>query len=567
MEIQRPYSERYSGHNAKPASSADARGTRERWEVLLPESRLIKTEMIEFREYLYDTVKKINPGQNAMVVLPTGKGKTYVALFAMAKALSKEKRFMIVAPTLPLVKQHYDFATSMLRDHEGVALITGSIRNPEHRQEIEAKAKVIIATPETMVNDITSRRLSLSGFDAVVFDECHKTRGKYAYTALAGECKLAGTRIIALTATPSSRNSIVDSIFETMGINISVVKASYDGDMAPYIMPRQTVVVEVEMSESQRNVGSMIKALSERQFNVLKAARFTNEEKLDGMPYKKFKDIKSSIDAAWMRFRENTLLQHQSIEHIKDATISYHKIEYLSYARNLLETEGFTPFDEYMRSLVDKKTQSAERLVRGEPFKQIMLEAAKAMRSGEEHPKVSWLISNTNTIGADSIIVFAQYRSTVNMLVERLNASGISAKPLTGKGQGVTQKAQQETIKEFSDNKFRVMVCTSIGEEGLDIPSDPMVVSYGPVPSGIRSIQRKGRTGRAKPGKELVLVTKGTRDEHYMTASIWRERSVERIVGNLRGSSKYNALQIRENGIGFSQRKRGSKPLQLMLRF
>ena len=53
---------------------------------------------------------------------------------------------------------------------------------------------------------------------------------------------------------------------------------------------------------------------------------------------------------------------------------------------------------------------------------------------------------------------------------------------------------------EFRKGEFNVLVSSSIGEEGLHVPDVDLVVFYEAVPSEIRYIQRRGRTGRTTPG-------------------------------------------------------------------
>lgn len=65
----------------------------------------------------------------------------------------------------------------------------------------------------------------------------------------------------------------------------------------------------------------------------------------------------------------------------------------------------------------------------------------------------------------------------------------------------MSQREQEEIIQRFRDGDFNVLVATSVAEEGLDIPSTDMVIFYEPVPSEIRSIQRRGRTGRTRTGR------------------------------------------------------------------
>ncbi|HMA04826.1 MAG TPA: ERCC4 domain-containing protein, partial [Methanomicrobiales archaeon] len=83
--------------------------------------------------------------------------------------------------------------------------------------------------------------------------------------------------------------------------------------------------------------------------------------------------------------------------------------------------------------------------------------------------------------------------------------------------------------------EFRVLIATSVGEEGLDVPSTDLVIFYEAVPSEIRSIQRKGRTGRSGAGKIVVLVTKGTSDEVYRYVSQTRERAMLTGMRTLQG--------------------------------
>ncbi|HJJ37210.1 MAG TPA: helicase-related protein, partial [Methanocorpusculum sp.] len=137
------------------------------------------------------------------------------------------------------------------------------------------------------------------------------------------------------------------------------------------------------------------------------------------------------------------------------------------------------------------------------------------------------------------IIVFATYRDGVSMLVDHLTEAGISAKRFVGQAsrdteKGLSQKEQIEAIRQFREGEFPVLVATSVGEEGLDIPSTDLVIFYEAVPSEIRSIQRKGRTGRNATGKIIVLVTRGTTDETYRWVSSTREKQMQKGVKAMR---------------------------------
>jgi Fanconi anemia group M protein len=94
----------------------------------------------------------------------------------------------------------------------------------------------------------------------------------------------------------------------------------------------------------------------------------------------------------------------------------------------------------------------------------------------------------------------------------------------------MTQEEQMRALRAFREGAYNVLVATSIGEEGLDIPECGLVVFYEPAVSGIRYIQRRGRTGRRLPGKVVILVAEGTVDEYYFREGYRRARKMERIL-------------------------------------
>jgi len=89
-----------------------------------------------------------------------------------------------------------------------------------------------------------------------------------------------------------------------------------------------------------------------------------------------------------------------------------------------------------------------------------------------------------------------------------------------------------------------VLIATSIGEEGLDIPSVEYAIFYEAVPSEIRTIQRRGRVGRQSVGKVIFLITKNTSDEAYFYAAIRKERKMGKILHRVK---KYGIKKKKSN--------------------
>ncbi|MCL2550505.1 MAG: helix-hairpin-helix domain-containing protein, partial [Methanimicrococcus sp.] len=161
-----------------------------------------------------------------------------------------------------------------------------------------------------------------------------------------------------------------------------------------------------------------------------------------------------------------------------------------------------------------------------------------------EHPKfsaVQHIVSNQLVASPDSkIIVFTNFRETANVVREALGeVPDVRPVRFVGQGsrnkdKGLTQKQQTEIIEQFRAGVHNVLIATSVAEEGLDIPATDLVLFYEPVPSEIRSIQRKGRTGRFQAGRVIVLVTKGTRDEAYRWSSQNKEKRMLFEMENLK---------------------------------
>lgn len=447
---------------------------------------------------------------NTLAVLPTGLGKTLIAFLVMEKRLASG-RTVFLAPTKPLVRQHYLTFLSLTHFPEGdAALITGEV-SPAKRKELWGKA-ACFSTPQSFQNDIKAGRTD-AHCSVCIIDEAHRAVGSYAYTFVAAEVAKSGGLLLGLTASPGGNRDRIREIVEALGVQNIEIRTSEDADVAPYVKPLEVQYVRVALG---------------RQFSEVRAL-------LSGMLADNVKYLSNYGFAAPVRSKRGLVELRAKIlrasDRVKYQAISFYATIFnLVHMLELLETQGLATFLSYVEKLKGRPdTKARHRIFSDRRF----VSALKLCSTAQEHPKLAELVKILLQRRGEKVLVFAQYRDQVKAIVEELRRNSISSERFVGKKEGVTAEEQRRTIERFSAGEFSAMVATSIGEEGLDIPAVDTVVFFEPIPSEIRTIQRRGRAGRLQAGKVVVLITTGTRDEAYFRSSRKKEESMRRIVGHM----------------------------------
>ncbi len=492
----------------------------ERWSRLGTIMDFVNTEGMEFREYQSNIIESIRRNGNTLVVLPTGLGKTFIAAAVLANALASGRKAMLLAPTKPLSEQHCSVLTNLLKiPKDDILLLTGSI-SKKNRGLLEEKARVIIATPQTVSNDLKDSMLSLDGFGAVVFDECHRAVGKYAYTYIANECSIREILLVGLTASPGAKKEKINALVEALNIRHIEARSSTDNDVARYVMPKYVHIVNVDLSDRIKEIASSLRPEIEANIRTLNSMGFLRFRNFEFIPKGRLIDLGNQISKI------------TAPNYRMGAMYTYSKLLNLMHAYDLILGEGIYPFSAYVESLYsrDKKSRSLESILKSKAMLSARNSASIALKNGEEHPKVSAVLDILGRHGGKKAMVFAQYRSTVKMLTEFINNSGIKAMPFVGKKEGVTQEQQKKTLSDFRNGEFSVLVSSSIGEEGMDIPGVDIVIFYEPIPNEIRNIQRRGRTGRFAAGNVYITVARGTKDQIYLRVSEQREMKMINLI-------------------------------------
>ena len=124
------------------------------------------------------------------------------------------------------------------------------------------------------------------------------------------------------------------------------------------------------------------------------------------------------------------------------------------------------------------------------------------------------------------------------------SASGGTTAGNTGTGlamvqvNGQSQKQQQQILQEFKAGRYNVLVATCIAEEGLDIGEVDLLICYEGISSPTRLLQRKGRTGRKRTGRVVILLTEGSEYQKHKR-SIQKYNKVSELL-----KSRASALRL-----------------------
>lgn len=457
---------------------------------------------------------------NTLLILPTGLGKTIVAVRVAAEFLD-EGKVLLMAPTKPLVEQHYSEFERLLIDTR-VSMLNGLMKDTK-RAGIVADSDVVISTPQTISNDLEAGRYDLMGFSLIIYDEAHRGRGDYAYVNVANHVR-KGARSIGMTASPGSSVDKIEEVCLSLRLKRIDMRTENDPDVAPFVHDTYINRITVSLPPDIRDASALLKVMLDHFYSELCSLRVANPN---------IPPTKGYLLAVSNELQSRIAKGAKSSVVFKGLSVNKTCIQLLE-AISKVESEGMTVLRRYLDRLEAEATQekggrAAQAIVRRQEYAAVRTIVA---RTNVEHPKVSRvmsLVSRTlQSSPGSKVLVFAQFRDTCEMLVDKI--SGIPearVSMLIGQSKGgLKQKEQVALLDGFRKGESNVLVSTSVGEEGLDVSNTDAVIFYEPVPSEIRTIQRRGRTGRKSDGDVYLLIAEGTVDEAFERSSNRKEQSM-----------------------------------------
>ncbi|KAL3701127.1 hypothetical protein R1sor_019149 [Riccia sorocarpa] len=419
------------------------------------------------RIYQFD-ITKVALFANTLVSLPTGLGKTLIAATVMYNYFRwfPTGKIIFAAPSRPLVVQQIEACHNMVGIPQDMAIDMTGDMSPQVRAEHWQSRRVFFVTPQCLEKDIESGTCCLRQIVCLVLDEAHRASGNYSYCVVVRQLLAAKTeyRLLALTATPGSKQATVQAVIDNLRISCLEYRNEDDPDVSQYTHNRLIELIEVPMNaESNRAKDLLVAVLQPIIFRLCGFKVFYNRDVARVTPYEVIQARDRFRQAPPPAIPEN---EYQQVEMYFGLAIT------LAHIFKLLFTHGMRPAYEMLQEKLEKGV--LRRLQRNEEMVHVQKVMKQSVGHGAPSPKLEKVVQ----------IISAHFRKA---------------------SKGQSQKTQQAVLQQFRAGGFNTIVATSIAEEGLDIMEVDLVICFDANISPLRMIQRMGRTGRKRDGRVDIL--------------------------------------------------------------
>ncbi|KAJ7406721.1 putative ATP-dependent RNA helicase DDX58 [Pitangus sulphuratus] len=543
------------------------------------------------RTYQIELAQPAINGKNTLICAPTGSGKTFVSLLICEHHLQnlpsgQKAKVAFLATKVPVYEQQKNvFRQHFERSGYSVQGICGETVANVSVEHVIQDSDIIVLTPQILVNSIETGILSsLSIFTLMIFDECHNTTGNHPYNVLMTrylEQKFDSSanslpQIVGLTASVGVGNAKtiketiehICTLCSCLDIQaISTVRENKE-DLQRFVNKPESHVRWVKM-RAQNHFADIISGLmSETEALMRKiysedTISQTNKSYFGTQKYEQWivhtqkkcrllqladKEKESNICRDLFICTEHLRKFNDALIISEDARIE----DALTFLKEFFTNVKNGPYTELEKQLTDKFEEKEPELT------------ALSKDESNENPKLEELASildeayryNPQT----RTILFAKTRALVAALKKWVEAnpllSHIKPDVLTGQGRkeyktGMTLPMQKEVLDAFkTDKDSRLLIATSVADEGIDISECNLVVLYEYFGNITKTIQVRGR-GRARDSK-CILVTSKTEVVENEKQNHYKEEMMNAAIENLQNwdettfARKIRDLQMKE---------------------
>ncbi|CAM0947604.1 unnamed protein product [Alopecurus aequalis] len=478
------------------------------------------------RWYQLEALERAMRG-NTVVFLDTGAGKTLIAgmllrAYAHRVRLPARSFAVFLVPSRVLVDQqarvveaHTDLRVARFTGENGV-----DFWNAATWRRVVDDAEVLVMTPQILLDNLLHSFFRLKDIALLIFDECHRAKGKYPYACILKEFyhpQLNSRpqdplpRIFGMTASPTDTKNkepeiYSKNIFDLENLlNSKVYTVHKESALSEYLQFATTRIEHYDDPiiplNSHNHIKSCLERLKEKHLEVLEA-------KLKGSSLENAKNGISKLHQTFLYCAANlgVWLAAKAAE-LQSTTNE----QFLSFWGERLDKNVESFVRNYSEEVYRELSCFLKRGCIGEDF-------VADLQDGLLTPKVHCLIQfllEYRHMQDLRCIVFVE-RVITSIVLESLlstisQMSGRIVKHIAGNRPLVhhqSRNKQTEIVDSFRGGKVHIIVATQVLEEGVDVPSCHLVVRFD-LPATARSfIQSRGRA-RMLNSDYVLLVRRG----------------------------------------------------------
>ncbi|XP_077978263.1 ATP-dependent RNA helicase DHX58-like [Glandiceps talaboti] len=514
------------------------------------------------RKYQEDLVKCAEEGKNTIICAPTGSGKTFTAVHIIKEHLQKgrcqpgQPRRIVVflVNQRPLVKQQEGVFKTFLEPHRyKVIQLTGEAQHISLSDVIDQGYDLIVLTAQILENALDRKIIKcLSVFSLLIFDECHHTQKKQPFNVIMSryrDLKKSKTlvrkpQIIGLTASLGvgkalSVTNAVEHVFKLCA-NLDVEELSTirnKNDLEMYVpVPHEDFInvpgrmidafaikINHIMSEIEDIIPPM-KGMNSLRGVKPKPERGTQDYERWVTHLRKFStsDINDAEIRRLFKTCTDQLKEYNNCLFINKEARSKDALYYLDrYFEKLEELrEGFDELDNHLFDKFKGQRPEIEAIAKDPTNKNPVLEklGSLILKAYLENSESRGMILTKTKA---SCYALKSWIDETDELTE-LNPAVMVGSSDSGDIPGMTQEQQARVLEKFEEGYHKIIVCTSVGQEGIDIKQCNLVLRYNFSTNEIGRIQAKGRS-RAKDGHTYLVTRSDTKVKRQEEINVFRE--------------------------------------------
>ncbi|XP_043854813.1 interferon-induced helicase C domain-containing protein 1 [Dromiciops gliroides] len=574
------------GHNSNMGSVSGTMGSDsdDEKQRASPEPELV------LRSYQMEVAKPALEGKNIIICLPTGSGKTRVAVYIAKDHLDKKKKasepgkVMVLVNKVPLVEQHFrkEF-NPFLKKWYRVIGVSGDSQLKISFPEVVNSHDVIISTAQILENSLLNLEngdddgVQLSDFSLIIIDECHHTHKEAVYNNIMtrylkqkmknrqfkkeNKPVVPQPQILGLTASPGVGGANKQAKAEE---HILKICANLDASTIITVKENAGLLKEQVKEPYKKFViaddnreNPFKKKLLEIMANIHTFCQMNPRSDFGTQTYEQWVIQQEKRAAKQGNRKDRVCAEH--LRKYNEALQINDTIRMIDAYRHLRsfyndEKEKKIAAQEY-DSEEDEEDDNKRKLLKLDETDTFLLnlfyENEKKLKKlaitpDHENEKLTKLRNTiieefTKTDGSVARgIIFTKTRQSAFALSQWINdiqkfaEVGVKAHHLIGAGNSsefkpMTQNEQKEVINNFRTGKINLLIATTVAEEGLDIKECNIVIRYGLVTNEIAMLQARGRA-RADESTYVLVASGGSGVVERESVNLYREKMMHKAI-------------------------------------